>query len=305
MNERMRAVARRLAEAVLPPEEFARLDGIPIQTGEFGYDRFGMERESAALAYLGARLLYERWFRVASEGHEHVPEEGPVLITPNHSGLLPLDAAMIGVDLIKHMARPRAMRAVVDHFAAATPFVGSFLYRVGQVIGNLHNVSQLLDQGELLALFPEGARGNTKPYRERYRLRPFHMGFVELSLRYRAPIVPTAVIGAEEQAPILYDVKPLARLLGLPAFPITPTFPLLGPLGLVPYPVRYHIVYGAPFRFFEDYGPETVERPEIVRRLAETVQLRVQEMVDEGQRRWAPFALGAEDEWRAEQETLS
>lgn len=305
MNRRLRALARRFAEHVLPPEEFRRVDEIPFEGGEFGYDRFGMERESAVLAYLGARALYERWFRVASEGHEHIPTEGPGIITPNHSGLLPLDAAMIGVDLVKRMDEPRVMRAVVDHFVAFTPFVNTFMYRVGQVIGNRRNVDQLLASGELLALFPEGAHGNTKPYRERYRLRPFHMGFVEMSLRYRAPIVPTAVIGAEEQAPILYDIKPLARALGLPAFPITPTFPLLGPLGLLPYPVPYHIVYGAPFHFYEDYPPETVDRPEVVQRLAETVQMRVQAMVDSGLERWGSFGLGDEQEWREESEVMS
>ena len=212
---------------------------------------------------------------------------------------------MIGVDLVKRMDEPRIMRAVVDHFVALTPFVNTFMYRVGQVIGNRRNVEQLLEERQLLALFPEGARGNTKLYRDRYKLQPFHVGFVELSLRFRAPIVPTAVLGAEEQAPILHDIRPLARLLSLPAFPITPTFPWLGPVGLLPYPVRYHIVYGEPFFFFESYGPEDAERPELVRRLAETVQMRVQEMVDDGLRRWGSFGLGAQAEWREELETMA
>jgi len=112
-------------------------------------------------------------------------------------------------------------------------------------------------------------------------LQPFHLGFVEESLRHRVPIIPVAVIGADDQAPVLWDVRPLAKLLGLPFFPITPTFPLLGPLGLLPYPVRYEIAYGEPFRFYDEFPPEALEDPHAVRYMAEQVKRRIQEMVDQ------------------------
>jgi len=305
MNSRLRALAWKVAERLLPEWEVERLRGIPFEDMGFGYDPFGMEKESAALAYIAAAWAYESWFRVRSAGHENIPAEGRVLITPNHSGLLPLDAMMMAVDLVKRLPKPRLMRAVVDHFVASTPFVSTFMYRAGQIIGNRSNFEKLLDREHLVAVFPEGARGTGKLFRQRYELRRFNVGFIELALRYRAPVVPAAVIGAEEQAPILYDVKPLARLLGLPYFPITPTFPLLGPLGMVPYPVRYHITYGAPFHFYEEYPPAAADEPETVRMLADKVRLRVQEMVHAGLREYGLFALGGDEHWSAEKETVS
>jgi 1-acyl-sn-glycerol-3-phosphate acyltransferase len=130
-------------------------------------------------------------------------------------------------------------------------------------------------------VFPEGMAGIKKRAAERYVLQPFHLGFVEESLRHRVPIIPVAVVGADDQAPVLWDLQPLAKLLGLPFFPITPTFPLLGPLGLLPYPVHYEIAYGEPFRFYDEFPPEAVEDPHAVRYMTEQVRRRIQEMVDE------------------------
>ena len=304
MNERLRAWARRVASHVLSAEELRRLDALPFEDEGFGYDAFGMEMESAALAYAGAAWLYDRWFRVKSVGHEHVPTTGRALIAPNHSGLLPLDAAMVGVDLIKNLPQPRLMRAVVDHFVAHTPFANTFIYRAGQVVGNRKNFESLLDRDHLVAVFPEGAKGTGKLFSERYQLRPFNVGFVELALTYRAPIVPTAIIGAEEQAPIFYNVRSLARLLKLPYFPITPTFPWLGPAGLIPYPVRYHIIYGEPFHFYREYPPETVEDTEVVRMLVTKVRERVQSMVDAGLREYGLFALGGAKDGEDEEDAV-
>lgn len=305
MNPRLRALAWTVVERLLPEWEVERIRSIPFEDMGFGYDPFGMELESAALAYCGAAWAYDNWFRVRSSGHEHIPLEGRALITPNHSGLLPLDAMMIAIDLVKRLRKPRLMRAVVDHFVARTPFVNTFMYRAGQIIGNRRNFEKLLERDHLVTVFPEGARGTGKLFRQRYDLRRFNVGFIELALRYRAPIVPAAVIGAEEQAPILYDVKPLARLLKLPYFPITPTFPWLGPLGLVPYPVRYHITYGEPFHFHEEYPPSAADEPETVRMLAAKVRLRVQELVDAGLREYGLFALGGDTHWEDEKEAVS
>ena len=173
------------------------------------------------------------------------------------------------------------MRTVVDRWAGSLPFLNVFYARVGQVIGSRDNVRELLRARELVLVFPEGMAGIRKRAVERYVLQSFHIGFVEEALRHRVPIVPVAIVGADDQAPVLWDIAPLARLLGLPIFPITPTFPLLGPLGLLPYPVRYQIHYGEPFRFHEEFPPETADDPHAVRYLAEQVRRRIQEMVDQ------------------------
>jgi 1-acyl-sn-glycerol-3-phosphate acyltransferase len=219
---------------------------------------------------------------VESTGVEHVPEEGPALVTPNHSGVLPLDALMIGVDLVTKMAKPRIMRAVADHFFGFLPFINTALYRCGEVVGARSNVEELMKGGELLCLFPEGAKGTGKQFKERYQLRPFNVGFMELSLLYKVPVVPTAVIGAEEQYPMLHDVKPLAQALSLPYFPITPFFPMLGPVGILPLPTKYYLQYGEPFHFYRDYPPETVQDPEVIHMLAGKVQQQVEQMIEEG-----------------------
>jgi 1-acyl-sn-glycerol-3-phosphate acyltransferase len=219
---------------------------------------------------------------VESSGHQAIPEKGPAILAGNHGGLLPFDGAMIVVDVLLHGRPPRLLRAVVERWAGTLPFVNVFYARVGQVIGTRDNVRSLLETDNLVLVFPEGVAGIRKKAAERYVLQRFNVGFIEESLRYRVPIVPLAVVGADDQAPILFDVKPLARILGLPVFPITPTFPLLGPLGLLPYPVRYEIRYGDPFRFYEEYPQEAADDPHAVRYMAEQVRRRIQEMVDAG-----------------------
>jgi 1-acyl-sn-glycerol-3-phosphate acyltransferase len=301
MDQRTRRKVWKLAERLLPPEEVERARGLPFCDLGYGYDLFGMERESAVLSYLFLRLLHKHWFRVESIGIHHVPTEGPALVVPNHSGILPLDAAMLATDVFVKLEKPRIVRTVVDFFASALPFVNVFLSRAGQVIGHPKNFESLLRAGELVGVFPEGARGTGKPFSERYRLRRFNVGFVELALRHRVPILPVAIIGAEEQAPMLMNLSPVARLLGFPYFPITPTFPFLGPLGIMALPSKYCIYYDEPFRFFEEYPPEAADDAHTVRILADKVQVRIQEMIDAGlERRTSVFGLGAAEEfvWR-------
>ena len=189
---------------------------------------------------------------------------------------------MVAADLASRMSKPRIMRAMVDNFMGFLPFVNVMFARFGQVVGARRNFSALLEQEELIAVFPEGTKGLGKPFSQRYQLARFNVGFIELSLIYKAPIIPTAVVGAEEQAPMLLDLKPIARMLDFPYFPITPFFPLLGPLGALPLPVRYYISYGKPLRFFEEYPPETVNEPEKILMLADRVQIIVQDMLIRG-----------------------
>jgi 1-acyl-sn-glycerol-3-phosphate acyltransferase len=258
--------ARRLAAVTAPVE---------------GWDRFGLSADALRRAFPYFYALYRTWFRVRSEGHGRVPAEGPVVLAANHGGLLPFDGAMAVVDLLLHGDPPRLARAIVDRWAGSLPWVNVFFARVGQVIGTHENFERLLADGEVVLVFPEGMEGIRKPITQRGRLQRFHVGFVEHALRARAPIVPMAILGSDDQAPILFDVKPLARLLGVPAAPITPTFPWLGPLGLIPYPVSYRIAYGEPLRFHERFGPGAAEDPAVVRALAAQVRRVVQRLVDE------------------------
>ena len=248
--------------------------------GEAPYDRYGFSPDAARASFPLFLALHRWYFRVRSEGHEHVPVDGPVVIAANHGGLLPFDGAMAVVDLLLHTDPPRLARAIVDRWAGALPFVNVFFARVGQVIGTRENFSDLLGDGQAVLVFPEGMAGMRKTIAQRYRLQRFHVGFVEEALRAGAPIVPTAILGSDDQAPILANVEPLARRLGLPLFPITPTFPWLGPLGLLPYPVGYRIVYGEPLRFHERFGPEGAEDARLVRYLASQVRREVQGLVD-------------------------
>lgn len=248
--------------------------------GEAGFDRFGLSVDTLRRSLPIFLALHRHYFRVRSRGADSIPA-GPVVMAANHGGLLPFDGAMIVVDLFLQTDPPRLARTILDHFAGRLPWVNVFFARVGQIVGTSENFADLLDQGQLVLVFPEGMEGIKKNARERYRLQRFHVGFVEQALRTRAPIVPTAVIGSDDQAPILFDLKPLARLVGLPFAPITPTFPLLGPLGLLPYPVRYEIVYGEPMDFHERFGPEDADDPRLVHFLAKQVRSRIQQLIDD------------------------
>ncbi len=282
MLPRQRVLARNLLRRVLGDEECERLRAMTLHDAGFGYDIFGLERESSWVAYALGSFLHRHYFRVESFGIENVPSEGAAIVAPNHSGILPLDAMMIAIDIVQKTDPPRLIRTMVDYLAFRLPWVGVAMTRVGQVAGTRRNFAELMRRAELLCVFPEGAKGTGKTFWERYRLRKFNVGHVELSLRYRAPIIPTAVIGAEEQAPMLLDFKPAAKLLNLPYFPITPTFPWLGPLGVIPLPVKYFIYYGKPLRLWEEVSEADAGSPEIVISLAELVRTRVADLLELG-----------------------
>ncbi len=282
MNKSQRKRALAIARRLLPPEDYERFLGININDTGFGFDQFGLEKETTILAMCVVQYIYKHYFRVLSDGIENVPLKGKAIIAANHSGVLPIDAAMVASDLIFKMDQPRILRSMVDNFMGFLPFVNTFFCRLGQVVGARRNFRDLLQSDEIVAVFPEGAKALGKRFTQRYQLYRFNVGFIELSLTHKAPIIPTAVIGAEEQAPLLLNIKPLARALGFPYFPITATFPWLGPIGIVPLPTQYHIHYGKPIRFFDEYPPETVKDPEKVRMLADQAQIIVQDMINNG-----------------------
>jgi len=262
-------------------DERRRLGAIAhLVEGEQSYDRFGLSPEVMQRAFPFVYAIYRNYFRVASEGHSQIPDQGPAILAGNHGGLLPWDAAMVILDVLLKTDPPRLPRAVVDRWAGTLPFVNVFYARMGQVIGTRENFADLLAEGQLMLVFPEGMDGATKPVSQRYRLQTFRVGFIEQALRAQAPVVPVAILGSDDQAPILADLKPLAKRIGLPMIPITPTFPWLGPLGLLPYPVKYRIVYGEPLHFHERFGPEDAEDARLVHALAKQVRYRVQQLVD-------------------------
>jgi 1-acyl-sn-glycerol-3-phosphate acyltransferase len=282
-----RLLARALPDSVreLDAEIGKRLARIPSSLNEYGVDRFGMEPRAAHSQLLLAALLYRHYFRVEARGFEHVPE-GRVLLIANHAGQLPFDAAMLGVALLLESEPPRLARGLGEYWIPRLPFVSEMATRGGNLVGTPENFRALIDAEECVMVFPEGVRGMNKPYRERYRLQRFGTGFARLALETRTPIVPVGIVGSEEQAPGLFDIKPLAKLLGMPAFPITPTFPLLGPLGLLPLPVKYRIHLGAPIRFV---GSANEDDAKVEARVA-GVKIAIDKLLEAGRReRKNPF----------------
>jgi 1-acyl-sn-glycerol-3-phosphate acyltransferase len=245
------------------------------EVDEFGYDR----RFSDAVRPL-LELLYTVWWRVEAHGVDSVPANGPALVVANHSGVLPWDGVMIKLALRhEHPARRECRLLALDMFALL-PFLAPLLSRLGEVRASQENGLRLLRKGELVGVFPEGVKGVGKRFKDRYKLARFGRGgFVRLALRSRAPIVPCAVVGAEEIHPVLARADWLGRPLGLPYVPLTPGFPLLGPLGLVPLPSRWSIEFGDPVAV-EEYGPEAAEDPILVSRLSEQVRSTIQRMID-------------------------
>jgi 1-acyl-sn-glycerol-3-phosphate acyltransferase len=248
------------------PGTRARLEKLTPPRNEFGVDPYGFDLEFTLAAVAPLLWLYRNYFRVKLYGEENVPAEGRVVLVANHSGQLPFDAGMIEVGLLMDKDPPRVVRALVEKWVPTLPFVSTFMARCGQIVGTPENCRRLLSADEAILVFPEGVRGLNKPFRERYRLRPFGMGFLRLALESNAPIVPVGVVGAEEQAPQLFDLKPLARLLSFPAFPITPT------LLPIPLPSRYHIRFGEPLRFTGSPDDEDAELEERVAQVQRAVE---------------------------------
>jgi 1-acyl-sn-glycerol-3-phosphate acyltransferase len=220
------------------------------------------------------------WWRVEASGIEHVPAVGPAVLVANHSGVLPYDGAMIKLALRRHHPQRRECRMLMLDMFALLPFLAPALARHGEVRANPENAERLLRGGSLVGVFPEGVKGVGKPFRDRYRLARFGRGgFVKVALRTGAPLVPCAVVGAEEIHPMLARADFLGRPLGFPYFPLTPTFPWLGLLGFVPLPSKWSIDFGPPLPT-GSYGPEAADDPILVNRLSEQMRDTVQELID-------------------------
>jgi 1-acyl-sn-glycerol-3-phosphate acyltransferase len=251
-------------------------------SGTYTLDPFGMDRDLVEVARPFLNFMYRSWWRTTSEGLEHVPVEGRALLVGNHSGVLPWDGAMITVAVAEdHPAQnQRLVRSLYLHWFSTLPFVAPALAALGNVPGIPENAVRLLERDELVCVFPEGVKGVGKLFKDRYQLARFGRGgFVQAAIRARAPIVPVAVVGAEEIYPMLANAEPVARVFGMPFFPITPFFPWLGPFGVIPLPTRWSITFCEPLST-DLYDPAEADNPLTVLGLSELVRSRIQETID-------------------------
>lgn len=251
-------------------------------------DDFGRDPRATARWEWLFEFLYSKWFRVQTTGLEHIPAKGRALLVANHAGSLPYDSAMVMHAVRRDHPSRRDVRPLVEDTVFHLPFLGPVMNRIGGVRADPENAERLLLKDELVAVFPEGEKGMGKLWKDRYRLQRFGRGgFVKLALRTGAPIIPVAVVGAEEAAPMLGKVTWFAKNIGIPWIPVTPTFPWLGPAGLLPLPSKWFVAFGAPIDLGRAHGPAAADDRLLVNRLADQIRTQIQDMIDEliGQRR--------------------
>jgi len=244
---------------------------------DFGGDPVFSSRLEPVLDFLA-----ERYFRIESVGLEHLPSRGPAMVVVNHAGALPFDTVMLMHVVRRRHPAKRHLRPLIEDFLYHAPYVGVFLSRLGAVRACPENGQRLLSAGQLVAVFPEGEKGASKLYRQRYQLQRFGRGgFVKLALRTGVPIIPAAIVGAEETHPLLGKVTHLTKTLGVPFLPVTPTFPWLGPLGLVPLPAKWRVHFGEPIDLAGEHGSEAADDRLLVSQLAAGIRERVQALLDQ------------------------
>lgn len=263
-----------LAQRISAVAEFVR----KRMTGDYEVDEFGFDPHLNSAIFLPLlRGLFKSWFRVEVSGIENLPETGAALIVANHAGVLPLDGLMASVAVHDNHPAHRDLRLLAADMVFDMPVMGQVARKAGHTMACTADAHRLLAAGELTAVFPEGYKGLGKPFRDRYKLQRFGRGgFVSAALHARAPIVPCSIVGSEEIYPMLADVKLLARLFGLPYFPVTPLFPLAGPLGLVPLPSKWHIQFGEPIST-ADYDESAADDPMVTFELTDQVRETIQQ----------------------------
>jgi 1-acyl-sn-glycerol-3-phosphate acyltransferase len=269
---------QRLAAAA----EFARRRA----AGDYEVDESGFDPDfNSNIVMPAARALYRRWFRVRMQGLENVPGSGAALIVANHSGVLPIDAVMLQAGIFDEHPRHRHLRLLGADLVYAMPVLSVLARKSGHVPADPAEAARLLRSGELVGVFPEGFKGIGKPFSERYRLQRFGRGgFAVTAMRARVPIIPCAIVGAEEIYPMIGNSEPIARLLRLPYFPVTPLFPWLGPLGAVPLPSNWIIEFCDPvptdgFTAGQQDDPDTVS--ELADKVKDTIQRKIDELLAE------------------------
>jgi 1-acyl-sn-glycerol-3-phosphate acyltransferase len=246
---------------------------------EYAVDDFGFDAQWTESFIDAFMVLYRDYWRVETTGVENVPAHGRALLVSNHAGVLPWDGTMIKTAVFAEHPHPRHVRALVASFFLGMPVLSWFLRRTGQTVGHPDDTRRLLERDELVLVFPEGVRGTGKNFKDRYQLRRFGRGgFVATAIRSRAPIIPVSVVGSEEIYPMVADLAPLARFFGLPYFPVTPFWPWLGPLGLIPLPSKWRIHFHTPIHV-EDNPPEAADDQNLVMALADEVRDTIQQGV--------------------------
>lgn len=247
--------------------------------GDYAVDEFGMDLEIIELARPLLTFMYKKYWRVETTGLENVPEYGRALLVCNHSGVLPWDGAMVGTALMIEHEAARVLRNLHLSWFTSLPFIAPLLSRMGQVQALPANAERLLERDELVGVFPEGLKGVGKLFKDRYRLARFGRGgFVKVAVKTGAPIIPVAIVGSEEIHPNLFNVKPVAKMLGFPYLPITPTFPWLGPLGFIPLPSKWYIIFGEQIPT-EQYGAKAANDPLLISQLTEQVRSTIQNAI--------------------------
>lgn len=263
-----------LAQRIASVAEFVR----KRMSGDYTVDEFGFDKHLNEAIFLPLlRGLFRNWFRVEVSGIENLPETGAALVVANHAGVLPIDGLMASVAVHDNHPGHRDLRLLAADMVFDMPVMGHAARKAGHTMACTADAHRLLAAGELTAVFPEGYKGLGKNFRDRYKLQRFGRGgFVSAALRAGAPIVPCSIVGSEEIYPMLADVKLLARLLGLPYFPVTPLFPLAGPLGLVPLPSKWHIQFGEPIST-DDYDESAADDPMVTFELTDQVRETIQQ----------------------------
>jgi 1-acyl-sn-glycerol-3-phosphate acyltransferase len=249
-------------------------------TGDYEVDEFGFDAQltESVIAPM-FRPLYRTWWRVDTFGLENVPADGAALVVANHSGTVAFDAVMTQLALLDDHPAHRHLRMLGADLVFKLPFIGEMARKAGNTLACAADAERLLTNGNIVGVWPEGFKGVGKPFSERYKLQRFGRGgFVAAALRAKAPIIPTAIVGAEETFPMIGNAKLLARLTGLPYFPLTPTFPWLGPVGMIPLPTKWTIVFGEPIRT-DEYPDGSADDPMLVFNLTDQVRESIQKML--------------------------
>ncbi|MFI2511674.1 lysophospholipid acyltransferase family protein [Streptomyces sp. NPDC018972] len=246
-------------------------------TGDYDVDDFGYDEELTDQVLMSLlRPVYEKYFRVEVKGIGNIPPEGGALIVANHSGTVPVDGLMMQVAVHDHHPAGRHLRLLAADLVFVLPVVNELARKLGHTLACTEDAERLLGQGELVGVMPEGFKGIGKPFGERYKLQRFGRGgFVSTALRQGVPIIPCSIVGAEEIYPMIGNAKTLARVLGFPYFPLTPTFPWLGPLGAIPLPTKWTIQFGEPIPT-DGYPPEAADDPMLMFNLTDQVREQIQ-----------------------------
>jgi len=259
----------RLDAQLVPPDIDELLERMPKPVGSFGYDPWGYKVDSARYILSIGRWLFRHYFRVQVRGLDNVPPEGRVLLVGNHGGQLPVDGLLTAIAVATNPDGPRACRPMIERFFPTVPWLAPMLSSWGAVIGDPLNCSRMLERDEAVLVFPEGVRGSGKLFKDRYQLKRFGTGFMHIAMRTQSPIIPVGIVGCEEAMPSIANISPLAKMLGLPYFPLTPTY--------VPLPTRVIIHFGRPMHF----GARVESEEQVVKRV-ELVKNRIRVLIQRG-----------------------